>query len=84
MLDPGQVGIVHGKNEEKFQVIVSVYMSWEMWVYYVHRRCLTCSQPTCSGMLAQVVFAPDGKFMVCPSRWLEARLLCHCHLPSVP
>lgn len=84
VLYPGQVGRVHGRNEEKFQIILSLYMSWKMWMYYyAYYRCLACSQPAWS-MMDQVVFAPGGKSVVCPSRWLEVRLLCHCRFPSVP
>lgn len=46
-----EVGVVHGRNEKRFQIILSVYMSWKMWIYYVHGRCSTYSQSACSSML---------------------------------
>lgn len=79
----GRWGQFMGRNEEKFQIILSLYMSWKMWLCYVYYRFLACSQSACSGP-DQGVFAPGGKSVVCPSRWLEVRLLCHCRFPSVP
>lgn len=48
-LYPGEVG----RNEEKFQIILSVFVSLKMWMNYVYCRCSVCSQSACSAMLDQ-------------------------------